>query len=80
MSPSRISRLFTRLRQEGNGIGGLEIDFKAPCDASSAAANFGSEGFGRPNIIEADVEGGAGLCRDDIIRLVADIDGGEFQI
>src|SRR6202044_2895815 len=38
------------------------------------------ERFGRPEIVEADVEGEPDLARNDVVRGVSDVDGGDFKV
>src|SRR5580698_8603758 len=67
---------------EGERIAGVEAQLVAAaiCHRRAAPGDFGLQCLRRPKIVEADVETRVRICRNDIRRRIADIDGENFEM
>src|SRR5271170_5680143 len=66
--------------QEGHRVGRVESQRRARAHRGDPPGNLCTKRFGRPEIVEADVEGESDLARNDVRRRVADIDAGDFEV
>src|ERR1700722_3856205 len=67
---------------EGEGIAGVEAQLIAAAVRHRRAAprDFRLQCLRRPKIVEANVEARVRICRNDIRRRIADIDGENFEM
>ncbi len=69
--------------EERDGVGGIEAQActrAPPAAAATRRSISAAQRFGRPQIVEADVEDEAHLAGNDVGRGIADVDADDFEI